>query len=108
MIDDDSEGGATTTMQTANSWPQLKARPLITGAILIGIGGMAALAGLIVGGTHVFAATRQWVREMETPPSEVAKAKWVQARAAASAGANAWRTGPADNSGSAASKLHSA
>jgi hypothetical protein len=95
-------------MQTANSLPQLKARPLITGAILIGIGGMAALAGLIVGGTHVFAATRQWVREMDVPPSEVAKAKWAQARAAASAGASAWRTGPSDNGGSAASKLHSA
>jgi len=108
VIDDDSEGGATTTMQTANSLPQLKARPLIAGAILIGIGGMAVLAGLIVGGAHVLAATRQWVREMEVPPSEVAKAKWAQARAAASAGANAWRAVPADNSGPAASKLHSA
>ncbi len=108
MTDDNSEGGATTTMQTANSFPQLKARPLISGAILIGIGGMAALAGLIVGGTHVFAATRQWMREMDVPPSEIAKAKWAQARAAASAGASAWRTVPSSNSDSAASKLHSA
>jgi hypothetical protein len=69
---------------------------------------MAALAGLIVGGTHVFAATRQWVREMEVPPSEVAKAKWAQARAAASAGASAWRSSPSGNSDSTASKLHSA
>jgi hypothetical protein len=38
-MDDDREGGATTTMQTANSnsWPQLKARPLISGAVLIGV-----------------------------------------------------------------------
>jgi len=69
---------------------------------------MAALAVLIVGGTHGFAATRQWVREMEVPPSEVAKAKWAQARAAASAGASAWRSGPSGNSDSTASKLHSA
>jgi hypothetical protein len=94
--------------ETASSWPELKARPLISGAVLIGIGGMAALAGLIVGGTHVFAATRKWVREMEVPPSEVAKAKWAQARAAASAGASAWRAIPADDAGSSASKLHSA
>jgi hypothetical protein len=69
---------------------------------------MAALAGLIVGGSHMLAATRKWVREMEVPPSEVAKAKWAQARAAASAGADAWRTLPADGSGSSASKLHTA
>jgi len=92
-------------MQTANSWPQLKARPLITGAVLIGVGGMVALAGLIVGGSHLLAATRQWVREMEVPPSEVAKAKWAQARAAASAGASAWRTAPAGGSGATGSEL---
>ena len=95
-------------MQTANSWPQLKARPLITGAVLIGVGGMVALAGLIVGGSHLLAATRQWVREMEVPPSEVAKAKWAQARAAASAGASAWRTAPAGGSGATGSELPSA
>ena len=92
-------------MQTANSWPQLKARPLITGAVLIGVGGMVALAGLIVGGSHLLAATRKWVREMEVPPSEVAKAKWAQARAAASAGASAWRTAPAGGSGATGSEL---
>jgi hypothetical protein len=86
----------------------LKARPLITGAVLIGIGGMAALAGLIVGGSHLLAATRKWVREMEVPPSDLAKAKWAQARAAAAAGATAWRTGPANGSESAGSELRSA
>jgi len=87
-------------MQTANSWPQLRARPLITGAVLIGVGGMVALAGLIVGGSHLIAATRKWVQEMEVPPSDMAKAKWAQARAAASAGASAWRAGPGDGSAS--------
>jgi len=95
-------------MQTANSWPQLRARPLITGAVLIGVGGMVALAGLIVGGSHLLAATRKWVREMEVPPSEMAKAKWTQARAAASAGASAWRTAPASGSGASGSELPSA
>jgi len=104
-IDDNSEGA---DMASANSWPEVKARPLITGAVLIGIGGMAALAGLIVGGSHLLAATKKWVREMEVPPSDVAKAKWAQARAAASAGASAWRAVPPNGSDSARTELHSA
>ena len=92
-------------MQSANSWPQLRARPLITEAVLIGVGGMVALAGLIVGGSHLLAATRKWVREMEVPPSEMAKVKWGQARAAASAGASAWRTAPAGGSDATGSEL---
>jgi hypothetical protein len=83
-------------MQTANSFPELKARPLISGAVLIGIGGMMALAGLIVGGSHVISATRRWVQETDMTPGELARAKWAQARAATTAGANAWRTAPAD------------
>jgi len=97
VSDDDSEGGATATMQTGNSWPEVKARPLIVGAVLIGAGAMTALAGLIVGGSHLVSATRKWVQEMEVPPSDLAKAKWAQAKAAASAGASAWRSGPANN-----------
>jgi hypothetical protein len=31
---------------------------------------------------------------MEVPPSEVARLKWAQAKAAAAAGAGAWRNGP--------------
>jgi hypothetical protein len=86
-------------MAANNSWPQVQARPLIIGAVLLGAGAMAALAGLIVGGSHLVSATRKWVQEMEVPPGDLAKAKWAQARAAASAGASAWRT-PADNGGS--------
>jgi hypothetical protein len=107
-MDDDSEGGATTTMQTANtnSWPELKARPLIWGAVLIGAGAMTALAGLIVGGSHMLAATRKWVEEMEVPPSDLARAKWAQAKAAASAGANAWRAVPDSPAQTGDSKMH--
>jgi hypothetical protein len=58
-------------------------------------GGVLALAGFVVGGAHLLVAIRRWVREMEIPPSEVAKLKLAQARAAASAGADAWQNGPA-------------
>jgi hypothetical protein len=73
--------------------PQLKSGPLITGAALFGAGALLALAGLAVGGSHLLSATRRWVREMEVPPSELAKLKWTRARAAAAAGASAWQNG---------------
>ena len=60
---------------------------------MVGTGTVIVLAGLAVGGAHLLAATRRWVNEMEVPPSELAKMKWGQARAAMSAGAQAWQNG---------------
>ena len=34
------------------------------------------------------------LNRLERPPSEIARRKWQQAKAAASAGAEAWRSGP--------------
>jgi len=34
------------------------------------------------------------VRQLDPPPSAMAKVKWQQARAATTAGARAWRDGP--------------
>jgi hypothetical protein len=39
-------------------------------------------------------ATGQWVEHLEWPPSEIAHRRWEQAKAAASAGAAAWRNSP--------------
>jgi hypothetical protein len=36
-------------------------------------------------------ATRRWVNDMDVPVSQLAKAKYGQARAAMSAGAQAWQ-----------------
>ena len=52
-----------------------------------------SLAGLAVGGGYLMSATRQWINEMEVPPSELARLKWTQARAAMAAGATAWQNG---------------
>jgi hypothetical protein len=82
-------------VQGTSGLPQVRPAPLVTGGALIAAGGVIALAGLVVGAAHLFAATRRWIREMEIPPSEVAKLKLAQARAAASAGASAWQNGPA-------------
>ncbi|MGC1284822.1 MAG: hypothetical protein WA895_17935 [Streptosporangiaceae bacterium] len=84
-----------TSTQQSSSWPELRTGPLVTGGALIGAGALIALAGLAVGGSHLVSATRRWIREMEIPPSEIAKLKLAQARAAASAGADAWQNGPA-------------
>ena len=54
---------------------------------------LIALAGLAVGGSHLFAATRRWIQEMDVPPSEQARIKWAQAKSAAAAGTAAWQNG---------------
>ncbi|MGB6580359.1 MAG: hypothetical protein WBF34_20835 [Streptosporangiaceae bacterium] len=72
---------------------------MITGAALFGAGALIALAGLAVGGSHLFSATRRWIREMETPPSEQARIKWAQAKTAAAAGAAAWQNGVSAHQG---------
>jgi len=75
------------------SLPELRSGPLITGGVLAGAGLMLVLAGLAVGGAHIFAATRRWVDQMEVPPSQQARQQWARARAAATAGAIAWQNG---------------
>ena len=71
----------------------------MTGAALFGAGALIALAGLAVGGTHLFSATRQWIRAMEVPPTEQARIKWAQAKTAAAAGAAAWQNGTSAREG---------
>ena len=72
---------------------QFQAAPLITSAVLVGAGTLIALAGLAIGATYVVAVTSRRIREMEVPPSELARVKWTQAKAAVSAGASAWQNG---------------
>jgi len=85
---------AATNTQSAGTWPELQSGPLLTGAVLIGIGVAVAAAGMAVAGLHVAAATRTWIRELEIPPSELAKLKWEQAKSTAAAGASHWREHP--------------
>jgi hypothetical protein len=69
---------------------ELGGAPVVVGAVLVGVGGLIAMSGLIVGGTAIMSATRRWFRSMEMPPSEVVKHKLGQTRAATVAGASAW------------------
>lgn len=75
-------------------WPEVKSGPLIVGGSLVGIGVAVAAVGLAVAGTHVVSALRQWMQELETPPSQFALMKWEQAKTAAASGANTWREHP--------------
>ncbi len=77
----------------SSNLPTFRSGLLITGGSLVAAGALIALAGAAIGGLHVVSATRQWIREMEVPPSEVAKLKWAQARSAAAAGTAAWQNG---------------
>jgi hypothetical protein len=83
MSNDASQGGI-----------QVNRRLLVGGGVLVGIGGLLGFTGMVLVGSALLSATRQWINQLERPPSEIARRKWQQARAAASAGAEAWRNGP--------------
>ena len=89
MAYDDATGS-----QQAGNWPQVRSGPLVAGGILIGIGAVVAMVGVAVAGTHLAAATRVWIRELETPPGQLARLRWEQAKAAAASGTATWRDHP--------------
>jgi hypothetical protein len=74
---------------------QLSRRRIAGGGVLIGIGGLLGFTGMLLVGSAIVSVARQRVNQLEQPPSELAKRTWQQARAATTAGANAWRNRPA-------------
>jgi hypothetical protein len=97
LLDDIGMGAmniAASDGQSAQAWPRVESGPLIAGGILIGIGALVALAGVAVAGTHLASSTRAWIKELETPPGQLARLKWEQAKTAAGAGAASWRQHP--------------
>ena len=77
--------------ENRNGGPQFRTATLITSAAMVGGGAMIVMSGLALGGGHIMAATRRWLNEMEVPPSQLAKMKLTQARAAMTAGSQAWQ-----------------
>jgi hypothetical protein len=92
----DTVGAMTDTTKT-NGGLQVRSGPLVSGATLIGVGGLIALVGVAIGGFHLLSALRKWVSAMDVPPSELARQKLAQAKAAAAAGADAWQNAPTDS-----------
>jgi hypothetical protein len=70
---------------------QLHKSSMITGTVLFGAGALIGLIGMFVSGTALATACRQWFRELEMTPTEAAKHKWNQTKAASAAGAAAWQ-----------------
>ncbi len=72
---------------------QLNTRQIVAGSILMGIGGTLALAGAAVAGAALIAAYRDRVRQMEVPPSVLARQNWERMKSATAAGMGEWRNG---------------
>jgi hypothetical protein len=72
---------------------EINTRPIIAGAVLIGVGSVLGLAGAALAGSALFAAARRRVQQMEVPPSELARQNLARAKAATAAGVTAWRNG---------------
>ena len=79
----------------SNGAVQVSRRRIAGGGVLIGLGGLLGFTGMLLVSSAIISAARQRVDQLEQPPSELAKLKWQQARAATTAGAKAWRNSPA-------------
>jgi hypothetical protein len=73
---------------------QLNRNLLVGGGVLVALGGLLGFTGMALVSSALISATRQWIDHLERPPSEMARRRWEQAKAAASAGAAAWRDKP--------------
>ena len=73
---------------------QLNRNLLVGGGVLVALGGLLGFTGMALVSSALISATRQWVDHLERPPSEMARRRWEQTKAAASAGAAAWRDNP--------------
>lgn len=63
----------------------------ITAGVMLVASTVAGMAGLAVGAVAVLSSGRRWSRRVELSPSDLAKLKWTQARAAVGAVPGAWR-----------------
>jgi hypothetical protein len=82
-----------TDNQLAQPKFQINSQQVIAGSILIGVGGIIALAGAAVAGVALVVAYRDRVRQMDVPPTELARRHWHRVREATNAGLGQWRNG---------------
>ena len=73
---------------------QLNRSLLVGGGVLVALGGLLGFTGMALVTSALLSAARRWVDRMEQPPSDIARRTWQQTRAAAAAGAAAWRDKP--------------
>jgi hypothetical protein len=74
---------------------EVDTRVIRRGAIAVIIGSVLSMIGIVMASTELSSAVRRYIQQMDTPPSELAKQGFAQARLAATAGAagaaEAWR-----------------
>jgi hypothetical protein len=70
---------------------QLNRGLIVGGGVLVALAGLLGITGMGLLLSAMISASRRWVGQLEEPPSDMARRKWQQTRAAASAGAAAWR-----------------
>jgi membrane protein implicated in regulation of membrane protease activity len=73
---------------------QLNRGLLVGGGVLVALGGLLGFTGMAMLTAALISATRRWIDRLEQPPGELARRKWQQTKAAATAGAAAWRDSP--------------
>ncbi|RKE19835.1 hypothetical protein [Streptomyces sp. TLI_171] len=64
---------------------------LTAGAALTGLGAVVGLTGTVLVCVALANAGRGWIQQLDTPPSALAQRTLHQARAASTAGMEAWR-----------------
>jgi len=80
-----------TDRRTDPSLDDLNRGMLVAAAALVVVGGALGATGFALGAAEVASAARRWYRRADLSPNQLARLKWEQARAAAGAGAGAWR-----------------
>ena len=91
----DQDEGDIVTDQETRAGIQLDRRLLLTGGVLVGVGGVLASTGIVMLSAAFASALRRWVQQLDQPPGQIARHKWRQARTATTAGVQAWqRTSP--------------
>ncbi|MCX5212109.1 hypothetical protein OG689_22980 [Kitasatospora sp. NBC_00240] len=77
--------------QNVLSGIQLNRGLLVGGVVLTGVGAVLGVAGAVMVSVAVASAGRSWVRQLDTPPSQLASRKLQDAKAASMAGWEVWR-----------------
>ena len=87
--------GVKTMTDTSKGDLQLNRSLIVGGGVLVAVGGLLGFAGMALLSSALISATRQVVNRLDKPPSQMARERWEQTKAAAtagaSAGASAWR-----------------
>jgi hypothetical protein len=90
--------GVKTMPDSSSGDIQLNRSLIVGGGVLVAVGGLLGFAGMALLSTALISATRQWVDHLDKPPSQMARERWEQTKAAATAGAAAWRNAPPSSS----------